>query len=180
MGLFCFKTISLVSRPGFFIFVNLKFITMKNQQQTTVSQVQLIYKNKVKASDRKKITCSRDAHKIFMENWNPETIDFLEEFKMLLLNRSNAVLGIFPVSKGGLSGTVTDVRLIYQAAIKANACGTIICHNHSSGTINPSQSDNMITEKIKSAGNLLDIQLLDHLIITTEGDYYSFADNGTL
>jgi DNA repair protein RadC len=153
---------------------------MKTQQQTTVSEVQLIYKNKVKASDRIKITCSRDAQKIFMENWNPETIDFLEEFKMILLNRSNAVLGIFPISKGGLSGTVTDVRLIYQAAIKANACGTIICHNHPSSNINPSESDNRITEKIKSAGNLLDIQLLDHLIITTDGDYFSYADSGLI
>ena len=153
---------------------------MKNQQQTNVSEVQLIYKNKVRASDRLKITCSRDAHKIFMDSWNSETIDFLEEFKMLLLNRSNAVLGIVPVSKGGLSGTVTDVRLIYQAAIKANACGTVICHNHPSGNLNPSESDNKITQKIKEAGNLLDIQLLDHLIITTEGDYYSYTDNGTL
>jgi DNA repair protein RadC len=105
---------------------------MKTQQQITVSEVQLTYKNKVKASDRIKITCSRDAYNVFMDSWNPETVDFLEEFKMLLLNRSNAILGIFPVSKGGLSGTVTDVRLIYQAAIKANACGTIICHNHPS------------------------------------------------
>jgi DNA repair protein RadC len=153
---------------------------MKNQSQITVSEVQLIYKNKVKASDRIKINCSRDAQKIFMENWNPETIDFLEEFKLILLNRANAVLGIFPVSKGGLSGTVTDVRLIYQAAIKANACGTIICHNHPSGNINPSESDNRITEKIKSAGNLLDIQLLDHLIITTDGDYFSYADSGLI
>jgi DNA repair protein RadC len=153
---------------------------MKNQTQINVSEVQLIYKNKVKASDRIKITCSRDAQKIFMEKWNPETIDFLEEFKMLLLNRSNAVLGIFPVSIGGHAGTVTDVRLIYQAAIKANACGTIICHNHPSGNINPSESDNRITEKIKSAGNLLDIQLLDHLIITTDGDYFSYADSGLI
>ena len=153
---------------------------MKNQTQINVSEVQLIYKNKVKASDRIKITCSRDAYNVFLESWNPETVDFLEEFKMLLLNRSNAVLGIFPVSKGGLSGTVTDVRLIYQAAIKANACGTIICHNHPSGNLNPSESDNKITQKIKEAGNLLDIQLLDHIILTTEGDYYSYADNGLI
>jgi DNA repair protein RadC len=153
---------------------------MKTQQQITVSEVQLTYKNKVKASDRIKITCSRDAYNVFMDSWNPETVDFLEEFKMLLLNRSNAILGIFPVSKGGLSGTVTDVRLIYQAAIKANACGTIICHNHPSGNLNPSESDNKITQKIKEAGNLLDIQLLDHIILTTEGDYYSYADNGIL
>src|SRR5664280_1957004 len=103
-----------------------------------------------------------------------------EYYKVLLMNRSNAFLGIFPVSKGGLSGTVTDVRLIYQAAIKANASGILICHNHPSGNLNPSESDTKITQKIKEAGNLLDIQLLDHLIITTDGSYYSFADNGLL
>jgi DNA repair protein RadC len=153
---------------------------MKNQQQINVSEVQLIYKNKVKASDRKKITCSRDAYKIFMENWNPEIIEFVEEFKILLMNRSNSVLGILEISKGGISGTVTDVRVIFQAAIKGNASGIICAHNHLSSNINPSESDNKITQKIKEAGNLLDIQLLDHLIISTEGDYYSFADNALI
>jgi DNA repair protein RadC len=115
-----------------------------------------------------------------MDSWNQETIDFLEEFKILLLNRSNAVLGIFPVSKGGLSGTVTDVRLIYQAAIKSNACGTIICHNHPSGNLNPSESDIKITQKIKEAGNILDICLLDHIILSADDSYFSFADEGRL
>jgi DNA repair protein RadC len=63
-------------------------------QQSTIAEVQLIYKSKVKASDRKKITCSRDAYKIFMENWNPDIIEFVEEFKILLMNRSNSVQGI--------------------------------------------------------------------------------------
>ena len=149
-------------------------------QQTTIAEVQLIYKSKVKASDRMKITCSRDAYKIFMENWNPDIIEFVEEFKILLMNRSNSVLGILEISKGGISGTVTDVRLIYQGAIKANASGIIVCHNHPSGNLNPSESDTKITHKIKEAGNLMDIQLLDHLIITTDDSYYSFADNGIL
>ena len=149
-------------------------------QQTTIAEVQLIYKSKVKASDRKKITCSQDAYKIFMENWNPDTIEFVEEFKILLMNRSNSVLGILEISKGGISGTVTDVRLIYQGAIKANASGIIVCHNHPSGNLNPSESDIKITQKIKEAGNLMDIQLLDHLILTMDGSYYSFADNGLL
>ena len=147
-------------------------------QQTTIAEVQLIYKSKVKASERKKITCSRDAYKIFMENWNLDIIEFVEEFKLMLLNRSNAVLGIMEVSKGGISGTVTDVRLIYQAAIKANASGIIVCHNHPSGNLNPSESDAKLTQKIKEAGLLMDIQLLDHLIIISDGSYYSFADNG--
>jgi len=96
------------------------------------------------------------------------------------MNRSNSVLGIMPVSKGGLSGTVTDVRLIFQGAIKANASGIIVCHNHPSGNLNPSDSDTKITQKIKEAGNLMDIQLLDHLILIIDGSYYSFADNGLL
>lgn len=149
-------------------------------QQATIAEVRLIYRTKVKASERLRIKCSKDAFDIFMENWDQESIEHIEEFKLLLMNRSNSVLGIMPVSKGGLSGTVTDVRLIYQGAIKANASGIIICHNHPSGNLNPSESDTKITQKIKEAGNLMDIQLLDHLIISTDDNYYSFADNGLL
>jgi len=156
---------------------------MKNAIQLSmfgVAEVQLIYRSKVPASQRRSIKCSRDAFDLFLQSWNLDTIEHSEEFKLLLLNRSNAVLGILAVSKGGLSGTVTDVRIIMQAAIKANASGIIVCHNHPSGNLNPSESDTKITNKIKEAGNLMDIQLLDHLILTTEGNYYSFADNGLL
>lgn len=113
-----------------------------------------------------------------MENWDQDSIEHIEEFKLWLMNRSNSVLGILAVSKGGLSGTVTDVRLIYQGAIKANASGIIVCHKHPSGNLNPSESDTKITRKIKDAGTLLDILLLDHLILTIDDSYYSFADNG--
>ena len=147
--------------------------------QIEIAEVQLIYKSKVPASQRRKITCSKDASDIFKENWSSDTLQYYEEFKILLLNRSNAVLGILAVSKGGVSGTVTDVRIVFQAALKSNASGIIVCHNHPSGNLNPSESDTKITQKIKEAGNLLDIQLLDHLIINDE-DYYSFADNGLL
>jgi len=87
--------------------------------------------------------------KIFFDSWNQNTIEHKETFKMLLLNRANKVLGITTISEGGLSGTVTDVRLIYQYAIKGNACGIIIAHNHPSGNINPSESDMKITNKNK-------------------------------
>ena len=107
-----------------------------------------------------------------------DIIEFVEEFRLLLLNRSNAVLGIIEISKGGISGTVTDIRLIFQAAIKGNASGIICAHNHPSGNLSPSESDIKITQKIKEAGNLMDIQLLDHLIITSEDEYFSMADNG--
>jgi DNA repair protein RadC len=155
---------------------------MKNAillSQFDVAEVQLIYKSKLPASQRKKITCSRDAYDLLLKNWNTDTVEYCEEFKVLLLNRSNAVLGIIAVSKGGISGTVTDVRIILQAALKSNASGLIVCHNHPSGNLNPSESDTKITQKIKEAGSIMDIQLLDHLIINDE-DYYSFADNGLL
>jgi DNA repair protein RadC len=153
---------------------------MKNQQQTNVSEVQLIYKNKVKASDRIKISCSRDAYKVFMDSWDAETIDFLESFKILLMSRSNAVLGILEISKGGTTGTVSDIKVIFSAALKGNASGIICAHNHPSGNLNPSESDSRLTQKLKDAGTLMDIQVLDHLIISTDGNYFSYADNGLL
>ncbi len=148
--------------------------------QTTIAEVSLIYKSKVKASDRPQVKCSQDAYDLFLQNWDTDTIEHVEEFKVLLMNRSNAVLGIMDVSKGGISGTVTDVRIILQAAIKANASGIIVAHNHPSGNLNPSESDTRLTQKIKEAGNLIDIQLLDHLIVILSNKYYSFADNGQL
>lgn len=102
-----------------------------------------------------------------------------EEFWVLLLNRSNRVIEKMRMSQGGISGTVTDVRIIMKKAVEHLASGIIVCHNHPSGNINPSESDAKITQKIKEAGTLLDIQLLDHLIISGR-DYYSFADNGLL
>ena len=141
-------------------------------QQTTVSEVRLVYRTKVKASERLQVKCLKDVFDIFMENWDLNSIEHIEEFKLLLMNRSNSVLGIMPVSKGGLSGTVTDVRLIFQGAIKANASGIIVCHNHPSVNLNPSEFDAKLTQKIKQAGLLMDILLLDHFIITSEGSYY--------
>jgi DNA repair protein RadC len=148
--------------------------------QTNIAEVCLIYKSKVKASDRKRISSSRDAHKLIKENWNPDTIEHVEEFKVLLMNRSNSVLGIMDVSKGGISGCSVDIRVIFQAAIKANASGIIISHSHPSSNLNPSESDTRLTQKIKEAGNIMEIQLLDHIILTPDEDYYSFADNGIL
>ena len=146
-----------------------------------VAEVSLTYVPKVKPTERLAVKCSRDAHKIFFDSWDTATIEHKETVKMLLLNRANKVLGITTISEGGLSGTVTDVRLIYQYAIKGNASGIIIAHNHPSGNLNPSESDLKITRKIKEAGNLLDIQLLDHIILTPECDIYkSFADEGNL
>lgn len=122
------------------------------------------------------IKCSKDVADIFQ----PILADLAhEEFWILFLNRSNRVINRMKLSQGGISGTVTDVRIVMKKAIEYLASGIIVCHNHPSGNLNPSESDSKITQKIKEAGNLMDIQLLDHLIISDK-DYYSFADNGLL
>jgi DNA repair protein RadC len=149
-------------------------------QQTTISEVRLVYRTKVKASERLKVKSSKDAFDIFMGYWDLDSVEHFEEFKLMLLTRSNKVLGLTTVSKGGISGTVTDVRIILQYAIKANASGIIICHNHPSGNMQPSETDMKITRKIKESGNLMDIQLLDHLIVIPEGKYCSMADEGII
>lgn len=102
-----------------------------------------------------------------------------EEFWVLLLNNSNKVVYKLQLSKGGLTQTIVDIRLIYKTALEHLATAIILIHNHPSGQLNPSQADNDITQKIKKAGNTLDIKLLDHLIIT-QNNYFSFADEGIL
>src|SRR5664280_325576 len=153
---------------------------MKTQQQITVSEVRLVYRTKIKASERLQVKCSKDAFDIFIGSWELDSIEHFEEFKLMLLTRSNKVLGIASISKGGINGTVTDVRIILQYAIKSNASGIIICHNHPSGNLQPSESDLTITKKIKESGNLMDIQLLDHLLIVPEEKYCSMADEGLI
>jgi DNA repair protein RadC len=145
-----------------------------------VAEVRLIYKTKVRPSDRLQIKSSTDAYNVFLQGWNRDTLEHVEEFKILLLNRSNKVLGTAPVSLGGTTGTITDVKIILQYALKTNAQGIIICHNHPSGNDQPSESDKRITHKIKEALELLDMQLFDHIIITAHEGFYSFADNGLL
>ena len=126
--------------------------------------------------DVTQIKCSKDVADIFQ----PLLSDIShEEFWILFLNRSNKVINTMKLSQGGISGTVTDVRIVMKKAIEYLASGIIVCHNHPSGNLNPSESDTKITQKIKEAGALMDIQLLDHLIISDK-DYYSFADNGLL
>jgi len=126
------------------------------------------------------VKSSKDPFDIFIKAWDLDSIEHVEEFKLMLLTRSNKVLRIASISKGGINGTVTDVRIILQYAIKSNASGIIICHNHPSGNLQPSESDLSLTKKIKEAAGLLDVQLLDHLIIIPEGRYYSVGDEGII
>lgn len=102
-----------------------------------------------------------------------------EEFWIIYLNHRNKIIGKEKISAGGLTATIVDIRMLYKRAIERLATSIILAHNHPSGTLKPSQADLKLTNKIKEAGYILDIQVLDHLIVSDTG-YYSFADEGTL
>lgn len=100
-----------------------------------------------------------------------------EEFWVLFLNNSNKIISKSQLSKGGITGTIVDARLVFKLALENGATGLILCHNHPSGNLQPSEADKEITKKLKLAGESLDVKVLDHLIIT-ESKYYSFVDEG--
>ena len=153
--------------------------TTNEKRLYQVAEIQLSYKSNVRPSLRPKITGSKDAYDVLLENWDDSKIELVEQFKVMLMNRANKVLGILELSTGGISGTVADPKIIFAAALKGGASGLIVAHNHPSGNLTASQSDIDLTRKLKEAGKFLEIQLLDHVIVTTEG-YFSFADEGLI
>ena len=124
-----------------------------------------------------KVTGSKDAADAFRAIW--PAYDHIEFSYMLMLNRQNQILGYHQLSKGGMTGAVVDVRVIFQVALKSCATSLILAHNHPSGNLDVSDADRKITNQIKQAGVILDIPLLDHLIMTTDS-YLSMADEGLL
>ncbi len=138
-----------------------------------ISEIELHYK--CQGKDSIKINSSKEAFEILRDKWDSNTIELQEEFKVLLIDRDNTVLGIYSLSKGGIAGTVVDVRLILVAALKAKASAIILAHNHPSGNLKPSGQDLNLTKNIIKAAKLLDIDLLDHIILSNQ-DYYSFRD----
>lgn len=125
---------------------------------------------------RQKITSSKDIFELF----KPMLTDLAhEEFWVLLLNRANKVIKPLRISQGGVSGTVADSKIIFLSAIESLASSIILCHNHPSGNLKPSDSDISLTRKLKEAGKVLEIAVLDHIIFSDNG-YYSFADEGLM
>lgn len=143
------------------------------------SEIELVYKSKVKASERPQIKESKDAYDILMKIWNHDRIDLQEEFKVLFLNRAHRVLGVYNLSSGGITGTVCDPRLIFTAALKCNSVSMVLSHNHPSANLKPSRADEEITRKLVETGRILEIRVIDHIIMSSEG-YFSFADEGLI
>ena len=141
-------------------------------------KIRIVYSRNQKADERVKITSSKDVYRWFKQIWSKQ-IEVREEMYVLYLNRNNEILGYHQLSMGGINGTVADVRLIFAVAVKSLCNSIILSHNHPSGNLSPSNADINLTKKVKEAGKILDIAVLDHLIITKDG-YYSLADEGDI
>jgi DNA repair protein RadC len=126
-----------------------------------------------------KISNSKDSQDLFRKIWDTDSLLVCETMICIFLNRQNNTIGWFKVSQGGLSGTVIDIRLILATALNCLASGLLLCHNHPSGSLNPSEADTSMTNKLKEACKYMDINVLDHIILTEE-DFYSLADNGLI
>jgi DNA repair protein RadC len=120
------------------------------------------------------------AEKLFRSIYNPNTIALKEEVYAVYLNTSNKVLGFKQISSGGITSTVVDIRIILGIALKSAAKGIILAHNHPSGNLSPSDADNKLTDKLYKACKIMDIDLVDHIIISPFGGYYSFMKEGAL
>lgn len=144
-----------------------------------VSEIELSYLPRVKPSARPKIQGHHDAYQIFIDTWDMSKIELFEQFKVMLLNKANRVLGICTLTNGTAAGTIVDPKQVFAVALKANATQVILAHNHPSGNLTPSNNDCEVTKRVKLVGQYLDLKVLDHLIISVEG-FYSFASEGVI
>jgi DNA repair protein RadC len=142
-------------------------------------EISVRYDKKVPFEEMITISRSSDIADFCRKLFNADTIAWTEEMILICLNRANKVIGYYKVSQGGFHGTVADPKVIFTVALTCAASAIIISHNHPSGSLKPSHADIDLTRKIKEAGKLLDISLLDHVIVT-EDTFFSFADDGQL
>lgn len=132
-------------------------------------EVRLIYRNKVKAENRPKISEARDAYNIFLQIWDHDQINLVEEGKLLLLDHKMRLMSVANIGMGGMTSVIIDLRMIFSIALKRRSNNIILAHNHPSGGLEPSTADLTLTRRVRDAGELLNIHLQDHLIVTDAG-----------
>lgn len=145
-----------------------------------VNEIRISYCERLGTIKSKSIQMSEPVAKLLYENWNKDTIGLHETFKVLLLNNANKVKGVYQASAGGITGTLVDIRILFAVILKSLSVAVVLAHNHPAGTLSPSEADIQLTKKIQKAAKLFDIRILDHLIISPTGDYFSFMDNNII
>jgi len=152
---------------------------MENQTLNQVAEISLTYTPQIRPMDRPQVFTANEAYQVLLSVWDKGKIEFIEEFKVILLNRNKRVLGVCTVTTGGLSECLVDTKLVFASALLGCATDIILAHNHPSGNKQPSVNDYRLTKQLSEAGKVLDIKVVDHIIVTSD-DYYSFADEGVL
>lgn len=148
------------------------------KQLSELNEISVDYKSTAKGQEvRSSVTAASSARAAYKDSG--ANIQLKEYLFMILLNRANRVIGYHQLSVGGIHGTIADVRMAFSIAVKCLASGMILAHNHPSGQTKPSQADIKLTKQFKKAGEILEIKLLDHIVLT-ECEYFSFADEGML
>ena len=152
---------------------------MKIETHQKVAEIEVSYRPSI--SNKPIIKTSLDSYTELINFYSSETISLQEKFIAMYVNRCNRVIGVYELSKGGITWTVVDIRLLLSVALKTVATSIILSHNHPSGNLKPSKQDIDLTQKIKAAAELMDIKVMDHIILgTNEFSYYSFADEGIM
>lgn len=144
----------------------------------TLQEVKVTY-TRPPLSKMTKVRSSNDVERVLRKHIDPSQLDYKEFFWIMLMSNSFHVLGIAKISEGTTTATQVNVKEVFQILLKTNAVSFILVHNHPSGNLTPSEADLTLTRRIKVLAELMDVKLLDHVILSSEG-YYSFADEGTL
>ncbi len=142
-----------------------------------IAEVELIYRSKVNPSARPKVNNSKAAFDLLFNSWDKGKLDLQEQFKVVLVDNKCSSMGIATLSTGGSNACVVDLKHVFALALKANASGIIVSHNHPSGNTTPSDADKSLTAKFVAAAAILDLKLYDHIIVSRDG-YMSFSDEG--
>jgi len=152
---------------------------MKNTD-FTIQEMEVVYLPTKLTSNDEAISNSSGAYHVLRQLFNPSTISYQEECIVLYLNHASKIIGAQKLSKGGINGTIVDIRIILATALKSLSTAIILAHNHPSGKLEPSVADQNVTGRLNAACKLLDLALLDHIIIAPENAYFSFTDNGLI
>ena len=156
-----------------------KELKKTKERMHSVGEVKLTYQ-RVNVMEQPVIRTSRNIYEIALKICDKELLDYKEQCWVILMNQAAKVLGYYLVGEGGLSSAPADIRVIFQAALLSSATVIAIFHNHPAGEPNPSRQDDELTLAVTNAGKFMDIPLVDHVIVTSENGYYSYADHGRL
>jgi len=150
---------------------------LSRQQLSSVAEVTLSFRPEIKPSKRPLVKCAKDVYEVLNKFWNADQLELRETFFMILLNNHGRVMGIVELSHGGFTGVVVDTKMVFGVALKACACSIVVAHNHPSGNLKPSTQDIKVTQRLKAAGEILELPMQDHLIVSAEG-YLSLEEEG--